>query len=80
MSEEIIKMLLEQLKEKDRRIQELERQVEELRQSSSRESIAQGVLEKLADNQELSEDVKAKVDRAAELVIKHGRTLPYIQG
>ena len=81
MSEEIIKMLLEQIKEKDRRIRELEEKLEELSkqgQSLSHKD-AKPLLEQIGD-QELSDEVKGKIERAIDLVIKHGRSLPYIGG
>ena len=81
MSEEIIKMLLEQIKEKDRRIRELEEKLEEL--SKQGQTLSHRDVKPLLEQvcgQELSDEVKGKIEKAIDFVIKHGRSIPYIGG
>lgn len=81
MSDEDIKTLIKNLtalvEEQNKRIHELESKLNEV---TSSESIHNKPLSELvSQSTELSNDLKEKINKVAELVLKYGKTIPYLQ-
>ena len=77
--EELVKLILElqsEIKELKKKLEEKDKTIEELT-SQQAISITDKIRKKLQEEQELSADVEAKVDKCVDLIIKYAKAIGF---
>lgn len=73
----LIKNLTILVEEQNKKIHELEQKLKEPNSQSNRPN--KPLSDLIAQSTELSDDLKEKIDKVADLVLKYGKTISYLQ-